>query len=368
MFLTYKYRVKNLSGELNRMAHAVNFVWNFCNDTQKHALKWRKRWPTGFDLSKLTSGSSKELGLYASSIGAVCTKYASCRGKRPYLRYRGKRSLGWVPLRAINITPDGDGFWSCGHLFKVFNSRKIPEGAVICDGSAFSQDSRRNWYLNVVIELPDVERREIKSAIGIDLGLKTFATFSNGESVKNPRNYLRLQKNLATASRARKYRQLRGIHAKISNRRKDFIHKLTLNIVRRFDFIAVGDVSAVRIAKTKLAKSVYDVSWSFFRNAVRYKAITHGATFKEVNEKLSSQVCSSCGALPQSRPKGSADLGIREWTCSECQVVHDRDVNAAKNILRLGYQAPVEGAVDKRTCQSSSCSAMPLPLYEALAC
>jgi putative transposase len=102
-------------------------------------------------------------------------------------------------------------------------------------------------------------------------------------------------------------------------------------------------VNAKGPAKTKLAKSVNDAAWSSFRNMLRYKAITHGATVEEVNESFSSQTCSSCGSLPDSRPKGIAGLGIREWVCSDCGTVHDRDVNAALNILRSGRRAPVVG-------------------------
>jgi transposase len=74
-----------------------------------------------------------------------------------------------------------------------------------------------------------------------------------------------------------------------------------------------------------------------------YKAVKHGAWFEEVDERFTSQVCSACGALPKSRPKGIADLGIREWVCSNCGAIHDRDTNAALNILRSGHRAPVEG-------------------------
>ena len=100
MVKVFRYRVKSLGGLLNRQSRAVNFVWNFCNDTQKFALKWHKRWPSGFDLNKLTAGTSQELGLHAGTITAACEQYAKSRAqkKRPHLRYRGKKSLGWVPF------------------------------------------------------------------------------------------------------------------------------------------------------------------------------------------------------------------------------------------------------------------------------
>ena len=105
MVLVYRYRVKSLTGLLNAQARACNFVWNFCNDTQKHALKWNKRWPSGFDLNRLTAGSSKELALHSGTINAVCEQYATSRRQKqlPFLRWRGRRSLGWVPLKGRDL-------------------------------------------------------------------------------------------------------------------------------------------------------------------------------------------------------------------------------------------------------------------------
>ncbi|HEM7901889.1 TPA: transposase [Burkholderia cenocepacia] len=120
--------------------------------------------------------------------------------------------------------------------------------------------------------------------------------------------------------------------------------KLALDLVRRFDYIAVGNVSAVKLARTRMAKSVYDASWSSFRNKLRYKAIAHGATFEEVDESGSTQSCSSCGSRDSTtRPKGIAGLRVREWACSDCGVEHDRDINAALNILRCGRASPGVG-------------------------
>jgi putative transposase len=95
-------------------------------------------------------------------------------------------------------------------------------------------------------------------------------------------------------------------------------------------------VNAAALAKTAMAKSVLDAGWSSFRHILAYKAVRHGAWFEEVDERFTTQICSGCGALPDSRPKGVADLGVREWQCSVCGGNHDRDVNAALNILRRG--------------------------------
>jgi IS605 OrfB family transposase len=345
VLLTYRYRVKSHVGLVNRQSHAVNYVWNYCNDTQKHALKWDKRWPCGFDLNVLTTGSARELGLHSGTVNEVCERYARSRRQsaRPYLRYRGKKSLGWVPLKGRDLRRHGDAFRFAGKTFRVFHSRPLAVGK-ITDGTNFSCDRRGHWFLNVAVEVAAAPMRAPLRAVGIDLGLKDFATFSTGERVEGPRSYRRLEQRLRRAQRAKKKRLAAKIHLKIRNSRRDFLHKLSSRVVREFDHIAVGDVNAARLARTKLAKSVLDASWSTFRSMLAYKAVKHGARYEEVDERCSSQVCSSCGSVPNSRPNGIADLGIRQWVCSCCGCVHDRDINSALNILaRSGHRTPVEG-------------------------
>lgn len=345
MILVYRYRVKSLNGLLNAQARAVNYVWNYCNDAQKHARNWGQKWPTGFALTYLTAGAGPMLGLNAGTVGAVCLQYAKSRRQhnRPFLRYRGRKSLGWIPVRGQWLKRSGEAFRFSGETFRVFSSRPLPEGK-IRDGSSFSQDARGNWFLNVVIEIQESARRDMKTGVGIDLGLSSLATLSTGEKIGNERHYRALESRLGDAQRARKSRQAKTIHAKISNARHDQLHKLSTRIVREFDYIAVGNINAAGLAKTSMAKSVLDAGWSDLRSMLAYKALRHGAWYEEVDEAFSSQVCSECGALPASRPKGIADLGVRSWCCSDCGAQHDRDVNAARNILaRHGHVPPAEG-------------------------
>lgn len=349
MKLVYRYRVKSLSGLLDRQSRAVNFVWNFCNDTQKSALKWNKRWPSGFDLNRLTSGSSKELGIHSGAVNAVCEQYARSRSqhRRPYLRYRGRKSLGWMPLKGRDLKRAGDAFRFAGNTFRVFASRPLPDGKIL-DGTNFSRDRRGNWFLNIVLDVKAANARKVRSSVGIDLGLKDFAVLSTGEKIENPRHYRRLEERLGKAQRANKSRLATKIHAKIVSKRRDDLHQLSHRIVREFDHIAVGNVSAAGLAKTKMAKSVLDASWSSFRQMLAYKAVKHGAQYEEVDERFTTQACSSCGSIPDSSPKGRSNLGMRDWICSDCGAVHDRDVNASVNILLKsgfgsGHRTPVAG-------------------------
>jgi len=262
MLLVYRYRIKSLTGLLNGHARACNFVWNFCNDTQLQALKWNKRWPSGFDLNRLTAGSSKDLALHAGTINAVCEQYAKSRRQRnrPCLCWRGRRSLGWVPLKGRDLKREGKAFRFAGNTFRVFHSRPLPEGK-IKDGTSFSCDARGHWFLNIVVELAAPEPRPVRRGVGIDLGLKDFAALSTGEKIENPRYLQQLADKLAAAQRAGKRRQTMNIYARIANARRDFHHKRSTRIVREFDHIAVGKVNAAGLAKTRLAKSVLDAGW-----------------------------------------------------------------------------------------------------------
>jgi len=340
MKLVYRYRVKSHTGLLNRQARTVNFVWNYCNDRQKDALRFNRPWLSGFDLIKLTTGASRELGLHSGTVNDVCQQYARSRAqfRRPCLRYRGKKSLAWVPFKGRELKRHGDAFRFAGHTFRVFYSRRLPEGK-ITDGSNFSRDRRGNWFINIVVEVAEAPARSPQRGVGIDLGLKDLATLSDGTTgsiIAAPQFYRNAEAALATAQRARKRRRVNAIHARIANRRHDFLHQWSARIVARYDYVVVGNINAAGLAKTSMAKSVYDVSWSSFRDKLRYKAVRHGAWFEEVDERYTTQICSACGTLPESRPKGIADLGVREWTCSDCGAPHNRDLNAAINILRRG--------------------------------
>ncbi|NGZ85843.1 RNA-guided endonuclease InsQ/TnpB family protein [Duganella aceris] len=337
MRLVYRYRVKSFTGLLNKQARAVNFVWNYCNDRQKDALRFNRRWHSGFDLIRLTTGCSKELGLHSGTVNDVCQQYARSRRQshRPYLRYRGRKSLGWVPIKGRELKREGNAFRFSGNTFRVFFSRPLPEGK-ITDGTNFSRDRRGNWFLNIVIEIAEPSARMPIRGVGIDLGLKDLATMSNGCKIAAPRIYRDAEAALAVAQRARKQRRVKVIHRRIANHRQDFIHKWTTAIVHEYDYIAVGNANVTKLARTSMAKSVLDAGWSSFRTQLAYKAVKHGAWFEEVDERFTTQVCSNCGNLPDTRPKGIADLGIREWRCSNCGAVHDRDLNAALNILRRG--------------------------------
>jgi putative transposase len=346
--LTFKFRLRDKhAAELNRQARAVSFVWNFCNETQKKAAQSHRKWLSTFELQKLTNGASKDLDIHAHTIQRVCREYATRRDqfKKPWLRWRGRKSLGWVPFNTGHVTFDGSRFKFRGVVYETMHLRDELKSGVKIGAGSFNADARGRWYLNIPVEIECATSAPI-SSVGIDLGLKSLATLSNGEKIEAPRLYRASEEKLAMAQRARKTpKRVRNIHAKIANRRKDFLHKASAKIAKEHGLIIIGDVSASKLAKTKMAKSVLDAGWSNFKTMLSYKAITHGGRAIEVSERYSSQSCSCCGSMSsESRPRGIAGLSIRRWGCSDCGAEHDRDVNAAINIARAGQRTLAEGA------------------------
>jgi putative transposase len=340
MLLTYKYRIKDATtGKyLAELARSVNRVWNYCGEVQEASRRHNKKWPTAFDLIKLTTGSGAMLGVHSDTVQAVCKQFVSSRDlhrKRP--RWRAKKSLGWVPFAAARaIKMDGDAVVYLKRRYRFWNSRAI-DGDVIHAGS-FSQDARGHWYLNLQVEI--AEASDCGAAeVGIDLGLETLAGLSDGSKIPNLRHYRKYERALAKAQRGRNKGRARAIHAKIVNARRHHLHEQSTRLVRENCLIVVGDVNAKTMAQTRMAKSVLDASWSGFRSMLRYKAMRHGARYVEVDERGSSVTCSACGA--RSGPKGIAGLRMRRWVCDRCGAQHDRDTNAAVNLLVGAERRPL---------------------------
>ena len=347
MQLTYRYRIKDKHAtRLRAQARAVNFVWNYCNETQMKAARDGRKWLTGYDLDKLVAGVTEEgLDLHSHSAKRVCIQYDKSRRqhRKPWLRWRSRRSLGWVPFNTGHVAYRDGGFVFRGERYEIWLHRPLPEDPRIGAGS-FSQDTRGRWYINCPVEIAEATQAPLKY-VGIDLGLKDFATLSTGEKIAAPRFYRKSEAALASVQRRRKSKRAKAFAANIANRRKDFLHKASSKIAKEYGLVVVGDVSPSKLAQTNMAKSTFDASWSRFKDMLSWKLrLRSGGMLLEVSEHLTTQVCSDphCGAV--GGPKGLKGLGIREWVCEECGSVHDRDVNSAKLILARGLASLAEGA------------------------
>jgi putative transposase len=236
--------------------------------------------------------------------------------------------LGWVPFNAPRaIKLDGAGVVYLKQRYRLWLHRPV-EGKILT--GCFAEDARGRWYLNLQCEVSECLPTG-RGEVGIDLGLATLATLSDGATIDRQRVTARYADKLASVQRAGRTRRVRAIQAKIANVRKDFLHRASGAIASKYATIVVGNVNAAALAQTRLAKSVLDAGWSAFRNMLRYKALRHGASYVEADERLTTQRCSACGSI--GGPKGIAALGIRKWVCVVCGALHDRDVNAAKNLL-----------------------------------
>jgi IS605 OrfB family transposase len=337
---TLKFKVKAESyAWLNAAAVEVNQVFNYANQASYDARRrtdLKSKWLSGFDLCNLTSGATEYFErIGAGTIQQVCTHYAQKRtaAKRLKLRWRvsrgARRSLGWVPFKAANLKRRGNALRFCGKTFRVFKRERLAD--VKWRDGCFAQDAVGDWWLCVPVTVTAEQTVAPFEAVGVDLGLKTIATTSDGEKLEAGRWTQGHAVALANAQRRGHKRQAKRIHRKAANQRKDALHKFSRKIVDSYQTIVVGDVSSTKLAKTKMAKSVLDSGWGMLKGFLDYKSQSAARSFSVVNESYTSVTCSSCGSL--SGPRGVNELIVRSWICRDCGESHDRDVNAARNIL-----------------------------------
>lgn len=339
---TLKVRIKDKHAPLLRqMARSVNTVWNYINELSSRSIKERGKFLTAFDMHKYTVGAAKDLGLHSHTPQMVAKEYVTRRKqfKKARLNWRvsnrnsAKYSLGWIPVNTGMAKWKNGQVYHAGHYFGVWDSYGLSGYEFL--SASFNEDSRGRWYFNVAVRV-EAKKSGGKAAVGIDLGLKEAAVCSDGNRIEG-RFYRKLEQKLGVAQRAGKKDRVRAIHAKIKNQRKDMLHKFSTALVANNAAIFVGNVSSAKLVKTKMAKSTLDAGWSALKTMLEYKSHQAGVVFEEVNEAYSTQTCSCCGVISASSPKGRAGLGIREWTCVDCGSTHDRDINAAMNILAAGH-------------------------------
>ncbi|GIL28094.1 RNA-guided endonuclease InsQ/TnpB family protein [Actinocatenispora comari] len=219
-------------------------------------------------------------------------------------------------------------------------SRTLPSAP---SSVAIIRDAAGRYFASFVVQTTDETLPPVDSEVGIDLGLAHFAVLSDGTKVPAPRFLRRaarklrkLQKNLSRKQRGSQNRKKAVVkvalaHARVADTRRDWQHKLSTSIVRDNQAIYVEDLCVAGLGRTRLAKSVHDAGWASFTDMLEYKAARYGRTFGRIDRFApTSQTCSACGRIDGPKP-----LHVRSWTCL-CGAVHDRDINAAINVLAAG--------------------------------
>jgi IS605 OrfB family transposase len=342
---TLRLKVKKESYPwLRAAATEVNQVRNWGNqvsmDAADRCRRSQPRYLSAFDLNNLSAGACEYFEhIGADTIQRVNGEYVARRraAKRVRLRWRRssgpRRSLGWVPFKAASLRRKGTRVRFCSKTFRVFESYRL--GQAQWGDGCFAQDAVGEWWLCLPVFVEGEKAPPAKSAAGIDLGCKEAAVSSDNERLESC-CYRRLEGKIAQAQRRGHQRQAKRLHRRAANQRHDALHKFSTLLVRRYGQIFIGNVSAPKLARTRMAKSVLDAAWGMLRTQLEYKCQQAAREFQVVDERYTTQVCGNCGA--RTGPAGVGQLVVRQWECAACGVVHDRDVNAARNILTAGLR------------------------------
>jgi putative transposase len=325
-------------------------------------------WKKDESLSFLNEVSCVPLQQGLRHLQTAFTNFWAGRAKHP--NFKKKRNGGSAEFtRSAFRWKDGQVFLAkCSEALPIRWSRTLPRDVEPSTITVRLEPSGR-WTVSLLVDDPTIEPLpRVDRAIGIDAGITSLVTTSDGEKVANPKHFNRLYKKLRRAQKAlsRKTKGSRNrdkarlkvarIHAQIKDSRQDFLHKLTTRLVRENQTIVAESLAVKNMVKNrKLARSISDAGWGELTRQLAYKASWHGRTFIQLDRWFpGSKTCSCCGHVVEKLP-----LNIREWDCPKCNAHHDRDVNAAKNHLAAGQAVLVCGAtIRPEESKSRKASAM----------
>ncbi|SDL69136.1 putative transposase [Nonomuraea maritima] len=367
MQLRYNVRLYPTAGQRQELAKAFGCARTVYNDGLRARQEAREQglpYVPDAELSKrvITKAKQTPERAWLGEVSAVVLQqaladlntayrnfFASITGKRQGLKVAPPRLRSRKDRRqAIRFTRNARFRVTAGGKLRLPKIGDVPvrwSRSLPAEPSSVTvvKDAAGRYFASFVVEVGDEPLPRIASEMGIDLGLTYFAVLSDGRKIDNPRFLRRAERRLrkaqqnlsrkakGSANRKKAAVKVARAHARVADARRDFAHKLSTKIIRDNQAVMVEDLSVKGLARTRLAKSVHDAGWSAFVSMLEYKAARRGRTFVKVDRWFpSSKLCSACGALAESMP-----LDVRSWVCP-CGAAHDRDVNAAINILAAG--------------------------------
>jgi putative transposase len=275
-------------------------------------------------------------------------------GRTKYPNFKKKHHGGSAEFtKSAFRWKDGQLFLAkCSEPLPIIWSRELPKG---CTPSTVTVklSASGQWHVSLLVDADIEKLPKIDKAIGLDVGITSLITTSDGDKISNPKHFKQLRKKLKKAQKTLSRKQkgsknrqkarlkVARVHCQISDSRKDFLHKLTTQLVRENQTIVVEDLAIKNMVKNhKLALSISDASWGELIRQLVYKCEWYGRELVKIDRWFpSSKRCGSCGHVVDKLP-----LNIREWECPKCGANHDRDINASKNILAAGLAVSVCGA------------------------